>query len=329
MKNSTFILDVLFIPMIALPLWIIQNMVIAGIIMAIFVILYFIINTTEMVYKLSFPYTSDEIIILNLMKIINWIIGKQFQIRFKIRKLFEMKLNDHILISDNDKTILMDSFYRFDADTWRKDFPWGNANNKPENVWCYKKLFIRMAQENFIGFWDGERHFHNTTGMIYSNNAVYSKAIFEAKIKLSSVNYINQAFCLYNLNDEYSPKRIEEIDIFEYHLTENKISMSQHWGNGYTHEENHRQDTFSVKVNLSDNKYHYFKIKITKRNMFWYVDNILIKWHFIGVPKMDQHIAIGMGNVNSGKDITDTGKLNLNELPAIMYCDWIKVTKNK
>lgn len=281
-------------------------------------------------YKLSFPYTTDDVIILNCMQVVNWFIGKRFQI------LYYFELIEEPELKITDKTIFYDDFNTFKEENWDKRFPWGEGNNVPWNIYVENnELITKMQKENYRGWWDGWKDFHTTVGVIYSKNIFPANGYsYEAKIKLSKINYINQNFWLLRLTDPPLKRAIEEIDIFEYHLSEGNITMSQHWGNCYSAYNHfpdlyHRQDSFSIKVDLAkDDKYHVFKYKQTKRNMYWYIDGVLVKWHFLGVPKLEQHIVSGMGNVNNGIDVTDTGKLNLDELPAYMKCKYIKIDKN-
>jgi hypothetical protein len=271
--------------------------------------------------SLYHPYTIKESIILNLMQCINFFIGKRFQFLHYFNFIKEYK------IKHSNKTIFVDDFISFNDNIWQKEFPWGNGNNEPSNVCIFKdSVIMEMNKENYIGYWGGQNwNYINTTGMIYSKNIYPVEAVYEFKVKFSNVKNINQAVWLLRLKDEPLPKQIEEID-FEYYG--DRITMSQHWGNGYNHKENHRQDSFGFKIDLSK-KWHILKFKITKRNIYWYIDNILVKWHFIGVPKLEQHIVLDIGNCSiDSEHPNDIGNLNLDKLPAYFKCDYIRIIKN-
>ena len=272
-------------------------------------------------YKLSFPYTTDEVIILNCMKIVNFFIGKRFQFLFWIKKQKDKPL----IITD--KTIFYDDFKFLNKDNWDIVFPWGDSYNVDHNVYIKdQQLYIKTQVENHRGWWDKWWDFKVTAGLIYSKKTFPVNATYEARVKFSNVDYINQAFWLLRFKDEPLPKIIEESD-FEYHLSKDRITMSQHWGNGYRHDQLHRQDSFNFKINLSKN-WHVLKFVIKKNRMSWYIDDVLVKWHFIGIPELEQHIVFGTGYGDKAEDPTDIGKLDLNKLPAYFKCDWIKIDKN-
>lgn len=322
MKNSTKILDYILVAIciisVFLPaafgLTVATISVVYSLVSLISYSVKFAERIMNWIYKLSFPYTTDEAIILNAMQIVNFFIGKRFQFLYYFKLI---KTNKSKKITGN--TIFFDDFNTFSGERWRKDFPWGNCNNKPENTYVLNgRVVTEMKKENFTGFWDGERKFINTSGMIFSNNTYPAKATYEARVKFSNVKKTNQAFWLIKLEDGY----MQEFDFEYYHGS--RITASQHWGANYDPDK-HKSDSFAVKVDLSKG-WHVLKFKITKNAIRWYINNKLIKIHFLGIPRLENNIIFGLGN--NGKTVEDIGELDLTKLPAKFKCDWIKVSKN-
>ena len=331
MGNSTKVLDCIIIA-INIISWIFFPAFVS-LIIGIFSVLYGLVyiigdktkitkQITTWIYKLSFPYTTDEVIILNVMQVVNFFIGKRFQILFWLNRVKEKPS------PVTDKTIFFDDFDSFNKNNWYTVFPWGDSYNVDHNVHAEdSQLITRMRVEDHRGWWDDRCwDFKVTSGMIYSVNIFPAIATYSAKIKFSNTSYTNQAYWLLRLRDVPLPKIIEEED-FEYYQESPRITTSEHWGNGYKKEQFHRQNSFNFKIDLSKD-WHVLKFVIKRHTMFWYIDDKLVKWHFIGVPKLEQHIIFGIGYGDKAEDPTNIGKLDLKQLPAYFKCDWIKVDKN-